>query len=260
VTDNALVPKTDRHCLKAGGNSEQDQAKTLADKARTLAEKKTVVNLLEAYAVAVKHYLRREEGIGYEDLKPLVPFLSSYNHPFPATTPSVDDHTRMLQRRLTHDRSHNTPSSSVPTTQAPASPNHLLAVPGASSRPPIRTFWTGSTIAPPYDQEALRPAESGPEYCWRKAFPFPFIIWVWKKLKKLCKLGANDANPKFCPKKDNIPLEISLYLVCISHHARRILRSHFRASKTSYLCKLQTCGAVDDPTLGMFCWARYLRH
>lgn len=31
-------------------------------KARVLVEKKTVLNLIDAFAVAVKHYLRGEEG------------------------------------------------------------------------------------------------------------------------------------------------------------------------------------------------------
>jgi ion channel-forming bestrophin family protein len=35
-------------------------------KARALVEKKTVINLLEAFAVAVKHYLRGEDGIYYQ--------------------------------------------------------------------------------------------------------------------------------------------------------------------------------------------------
>ena len=34
-------------------------------KARSLIEKKSVINLLEAFAVAVKHYLRGEDGIYY---------------------------------------------------------------------------------------------------------------------------------------------------------------------------------------------------
>lgn len=35
-------------------------------RAKMLVEKKTVINLLGAYAVAVKHYLRGEDGIYYE--------------------------------------------------------------------------------------------------------------------------------------------------------------------------------------------------
>ncbi|KAI5981553.1 Bestrophin, RFP-TM, chloride channel-domain-containing protein [Pisolithus albus] len=58
-------------------------------KSRTLIEKKTVINLLQAYAVAVKHYLRGEDGIRYVDLWPLVKFLPPYY--LPATIPSHVD-------------------------------------------------------------------------------------------------------------------------------------------------------------------------
>ncbi|KAG1769386.1 Bestrophin, RFP-TM, chloride channel-domain-containing protein [Suillus occidentalis] len=204
----------------------------LADKAKTLEEKKKVIDLLEAYAVAVKHYLRGEEGIGYQDLKPLVPFISSCNHQFPATISSTDNQTRTLHRRLTHDHRHDTSAPCVPATQAPASRGHLVAAPGARSRPAFRALGTDNTIVPPHDEESLRPAEIGPRHCWRTAFPFPFLFWVWTNLQKLCKLRANDASQKFCPKKDKVPLEISMYL-------------------TTYICKLQARRIVDDPTLGL---------
>ncbi|KAI0764012.1 UPF0187-domain-containing protein [Trametes elegans] len=41
-------------------------------------EKKSMVNLVQAYAVAVKHLLRAEPGAYYEDLYPLVCFLPRY--------------------------------------------------------------------------------------------------------------------------------------------------------------------------------------
>ena len=41
-------------------------AETAELKARTLIEKKSALNLLEAFAVAVKHYLRGEDGIYYK--------------------------------------------------------------------------------------------------------------------------------------------------------------------------------------------------
>jgi len=59
-------------------------------KAETLVEKKTVINLLKAYAVAVKHYLRKEDGIYYEDLYPFMRFLPKYS--FPSNIPSRDVH------------------------------------------------------------------------------------------------------------------------------------------------------------------------
>ncbi|KAI3610776.1 UPF0187-domain-containing protein [Moniliophthora roreri] len=50
-------------------------------KAKAMIEKKTVINLLEAFSVAVKHYLRGEDGIYYEDLYYLVKFLPAYALP-----------------------------------------------------------------------------------------------------------------------------------------------------------------------------------
>ncbi|KAI6032702.1 Bestrophin, RFP-TM, chloride channel-domain-containing protein [Pisolithus orientalis] len=51
--------------------------KALLDKcqAKTLLEKKTVINLFEAYAIAVKDYLHREGGIEHKDIIDYVKFL-----------------------------------------------------------------------------------------------------------------------------------------------------------------------------------------
>ncbi|KLO15172.1 UPF0187-domain-containing protein [Schizopora paradoxa] len=67
-------------------------------RARTLIEKKTVINLIEAFAVAVKHYLRGEEGINYEDLYHLVKFLPSYA--FPAGIVPPEESTVSLGRTM----------------------------------------------------------------------------------------------------------------------------------------------------------------
>ncbi|KAI0031895.1 Bestrophin, RFP-TM, chloride channel-domain-containing protein, partial [Vararia minispora EC-137] len=73
----------DNMALGLQGISEEEKA------ARILVEKKTVINLLEAFAVAVKHYLRGEEGIYYVDLYHLVKFLPAYA--LPAGLPSAID-------------------------------------------------------------------------------------------------------------------------------------------------------------------------
>lgn len=227
IPDNAISDST------TAGKSDQEQAETLV-------EKKTVVNLLQAYAVAVKHYLRGEEGIHYEDLYPLVPFLSSCHYSFPAIIPSTDDQTRKLRHRQMHGHNHDTSVFTVPTTQAAACPTHQAAVPGAFPRPIVEKtrfrMDTTKTLTPPhsnYDQESLLPAESPPSHRWRAAFPFPFFLWVWGIIKKcFCKLGADDACQNFHPSKNNVPLEISLYL-------------------TSYISALQTLKTVDNPTLAL---------
>ncbi|TFK34654.1 Bestrophin, RFP-TM, chloride channel-domain-containing protein [Crucibulum laeve] len=59
-------------------------------RARSLIEKKTVINLLEAYAVAVKHYLRGEDGIYYQDLYYLVKFLPAYALPHGMPSPGAE--------------------------------------------------------------------------------------------------------------------------------------------------------------------------
>lgn len=57
--------------------------------AREIIEKKTAINLVEAFAVAVKHYLRGEDGIHYVDLYHLVKFLPAYA--LPTSIPSRVD-------------------------------------------------------------------------------------------------------------------------------------------------------------------------
>ncbi|TEB22308.1 UPF0187-domain-containing protein [Coprinellus micaceus] len=44
----------------------------------SIIEKKSFINLLQAFPVAVKHFLRGEQGVYYEDLYPLVSFLPRY--------------------------------------------------------------------------------------------------------------------------------------------------------------------------------------
>ncbi|CAA7268302.1 unnamed protein product [Cyclocybe aegerita] len=45
---------------------------------QNVIEKKSMVNLVLAYAVSVKHFLRGERGVYYEDLYPLISFLPRY--------------------------------------------------------------------------------------------------------------------------------------------------------------------------------------
>ncbi|KAF8650702.1 hypothetical protein AX16_005075 [Volvariella volvacea WC 439] len=86
-------------------DTEQSSAEEM--KARAMIEKKTVINLLEAYAVALKHYLRGEDGIYYKDLYYLVKFLPAYALPpgLPHHHEPSDDETLSrtnAQKRMTH--------------------------------------------------------------------------------------------------------------------------------------------------------------
>ncbi|KAG9128323.1 hypothetical protein FRC07_000831 [Ceratobasidium sp. 392] len=47
-------------------------------KLKAIIEKKSMINLIQAYSVAVKHFLRGEPGIYYQDLYPLIAFLPQF--------------------------------------------------------------------------------------------------------------------------------------------------------------------------------------
>jgi putative membrane protein len=57
---------------KSGGMTKSREER---ERAKALIEKRTIINLLEGFAVASKHYLRSEGGIYYEDLFHLVKML-----------------------------------------------------------------------------------------------------------------------------------------------------------------------------------------
>ncbi|KDR70193.1 hypothetical protein GALMADRAFT_255052 [Galerina marginata CBS 339.88] len=85
-------------------------------KARSLVEKKSAINLLEAFAVAMKHYLRGEDGIYYQDLYYLVKFLPAYA--LPAGLPSSV--TDLNSEKPEDERSLQTPGSATSDTFANA--------------------------------------------------------------------------------------------------------------------------------------------
>lgn len=55
-----------------------DDAKVRHARLRAIIEKRSMVNLIQAFAVSVKHFLRSEPGIYYTDLYPLLSFLPKH--------------------------------------------------------------------------------------------------------------------------------------------------------------------------------------
>ncbi|KAG2130681.1 Bestrophin, RFP-TM, chloride channel-domain-containing protein [Suillus clintonianus] len=203
------------------------------NKARTLIEKTSVVNLLEAFAVAVKHYLRGEDGIYYEDLYHLVKFLPTI--PLPPTIPSVVDLTR--PRNSMGDDVPASPRSgqfhgSGLTRRAPA-PGQL-PLPNTAPTPSTRvtTFATDNTLhvdgrsqkgekySTGPEELYLSPAMNPPKYSLFDLFPFSLLLrlltkngvdknGVYVKGRRAARLRAAMRNGR---NSYNIPLEISLYL------------------------------------------------
>jgi putative membrane protein len=176
-------------------------------RARTLVEKKTIINLIEAFGISVKHYLRGEEGVFYEDLYHLVKFLPSYA--LPTGLPSVVDVSEMPSgrssdalRRSTSRKDHKTSADGhlpLPVTSEPRSPTSLS--------PKFR----------PGDDSFLLPARNPPQFAIFDVFPFSLLVRQLTKRgrdvkgKKAARIKASMAREQVV--SHNIPLEISLYMV-----------------------------------------------
>ncbi|KAJ8519419.1 hypothetical protein ONZ45_g3612 [Pleurotus djamor] len=90
---------------------------------QTIIEKKTMVNLVQAFSVAVKHLLRGEPGVYYQDLYPLICFLPRYGNMTPGQR--VADDILPLWREVhasgnhPHVHPHSNVRDAVPTPHKP---------------------------------------------------------------------------------------------------------------------------------------------
>ncbi|KAF8839778.1 UPF0187-domain-containing protein [Paxillus ammoniavirescens] len=235
----------------AGGLSEDER------RARTLVEKKTIINLLEAYAVSVKHYLRGEDGIFYADLYPLVKFLPPYA--LPASIPSSADLPGDMRAEMASQNQDGDVPASPRSGHFPTSVMHRRTTEATISELPLPSTAPGTRantlVGPvlqvngrpqagekvstePNDELYILPAQIPPKYSVFDLFPFSLLIKMLTKRghdvkgKKAARLRAQMRNHRG-GMSHNVPLEISLYL-------------------SSYISALQTRKAsVDTPTIGV---------
>ena len=210
---------TELHPAPAGDTSTIEQRK-----ARVLVEKKTVINLIEAFAVAVKHYLRGEEGVYYVDLYHLVKYLPAYA--LPAGLPSVVDLSSLdgastrSPLRARGDSTAPPPDPELTQNDEPKSPS--LTSPGfpSSPLPPPATATRGRKVSvqlPPghranfrartFDkveksstfsgvigvttsEDFLLPARNPPKYHLLDLFPFSLLVGFLTKRGKEVKVCA----------------------------------------------------------------------
>ncbi len=252
-------------------------------KARVLIEKKTVLNLIDAFGVAVKHYLRAEEGttcahprghsdtqlhvtkgIHYEDLYHTTKFLPTYA--LPAGMPSNVDlaaelgspksmtfqhQQAAMQRRSSVARprhgsfsggfNHRPPAArsaaSIPVSEsAPHLPLPATSPGEAGEKsekvefiglpPPPRAPNSATSVNGRHAKESLAegdgfllPSRDPPKYSYFDLFPFSLLVkFLTKRGKKVKgKKGARlRAKLQHHSGTHNLPLEISLYMVCFS--------------------------------------------
>lgn len=157
------------------------------DEARAVIEKKTIVQLALAFAVSVKHYLRGEEGIYYEDLYHLVNFIPTLDLPSGMAMGNATVQPDLPSLSSNHPAYHPRPVSQ-----------------GTMNKEP--------TYVCPETPSFLRPADEPPSFDWRALFRFH------KKNKVADEEKARQAQrdridtaplPFGC---NNIPLEITMFM------------------------------------------------
>lgn len=194
-------------CLTATMPEVPGEAANLEEqKARVLVEKKTVINLVEAFSVAIKHYLRGEEGIFYEDLFHLVKFLPPYA--LPAGLPSAVDLSEMPKNHSSDGIRY-----SVSRDEPKKSAEGQLPLPVTAE---LRSPTSRPSKARLGDESFLLPARNPPDFAIFDVFPFSLLVHQLTqrgkdvKGKKAARLRASMRDHVV---SHNIPLEISLYLV-----------------------------------------------
>ncbi|KAH7104703.1 UPF0187-domain-containing protein [Auriculariales sp. MPI-PUGE-AT-0066] len=200
-------------------------------RARTLIEKRTVINLIEAFAVAVKHHLRGENGVYYVDLYHLVKMLPAYamesgvlspvyahgyasRRPFQAFPHPSDDASDNHAQDFTRVGTAHTVRSELPLP-ATASPNSDL-------KHRKRSNVSAASVGKVLDY----PEEGGPDHLLPARNPphsTIFDVWPLSMFVRLLQAGGRRIQGKkahrvraetlrYGSKTENVPMEISLYL------------------------------------------------
>lgn len=191
-----------------------DSTQPRGSKVRALLEKKTALNLVEAYAVAVKHYLRGEEGIYYVDLYHLVKYLPQYA--LPAGMPSQADlgdsaedmpSLQSRPRRSSDVRSARSVHSQTAPPSMPSLPKveeGELPLPAASSpRRNKKATWKKEqgekdekvSTHSAMEDGMLLPARMPPKYHLLDLWPLSLLVrWLTKKGKDV-KVGVTRHYP-----------------------------------------------------------------
>ncbi|WAQ91011.1 hypothetical protein PtA15_13A411 [Puccinia triticina] len=167
---------------------------TATETLRGILEKKTFINLIEGFAVSLKHYLRGEHGIYYEDL---------YRECAPAAGPAE---TRMLTSP-SPDLACYLPKYDFPASLPMDRPDLTEEkAPRASPFPPAHK---------------LLPNYNPPEEKLCACLPFGLFKSLWKGTRNATGLRTKKANYSRRIHDDNVPLDMiccmSAYIATLQH-------------------------------------------
>jgi len=203
-----------------------DKDKNKMTTVESIIEKKSMINLVQGISVAVKHFLRGETGVYYEDLYPLICFLPRYAN---AVGPKTDADMLPLWA-ASEDEEHPLTTARPP----PPSREVTIAVPSDDGKSEQSGSWFRSVtgrrtmsrnnsmdpekaLADIQSHRPLKPARDPPAASIYDYFPFLRIFSVFTKCfrRKDKKRTPRDAlgrkiKPSFT--ESNVPLEITIQL------------------------------------------------
>ncbi|KAH9444638.1 hypothetical protein MJO28_013328 [Puccinia striiformis f. sp. tritici] len=198
------------------------QPATELERLRGIIERKTFINLVEGFAVSLKHYLRGEHGIYYEDLYHLACYLPKYH--FPTSLP-LERHDLRLVDQKDEEHTNPTPQHTNPTPQqttithraVPAHTSVVVDRPTEERRPPSCT--PAAPFPPPHQ---LLPNYNPPEEKLCECMPFAIFKSIWKGTRNATGLRKKKkANYSRRIHDDNIPLEM---ICCMSGYIATMQR------------------------------------
>lgn len=174
-------------------------------------EKKTMINLLQAFPVAVKHFLRGEPGVYYEDLYPLVSFLPRYAN----GVPNLDDrlplwHTDEAKRALEAEAAHHDRDQTAVDEKDGSRPSSTFKKSRKDNFDPEAALPSIECDIP------LKPARNPPKTTLYDFIPLlRFARWAVRRILRRALPGEQRRRKKKqygTIVESNVPLEISLFL------------------------------------------------
>ncbi|KAJ6481054.1 Bestrophin, RFP-TM, chloride channel-domain-containing protein [Mycena sanguinolenta] len=200
----------------------------------SVIEKKTIVNLVQAFSVSVKHFLREEPGVYYEDLYPLVCFLPRYANPKGPATPadmlplwqaSEDDRFPLPTALFsTPQRSFSDSGNTVHDVSVSSKEAGIPEL-SASKLRRAKTFDPEAALAEVQSHRPLGPARSPPPASFFDYFPiFRIFAWLFSTCSRRLRGKAHSKKRRGPLPESNVPLEITIYL---SAYLEYLLRNNW---------------------------------
>lgn len=209
-------------------------------KLQSVIEKKSMINLVNAFSVSLKHFLRSEPGIYYEDLYPLISFLPRYGSSNPGAH-GADDMLPLWH--ASEEDNHKFEHSADSGRPSPHSMPTQATVVGSISEKSVSMFPTLSKkkgmaalndpevgyLPSVYVHRPLRPARNPPSQGILDYLPFlRFFRWIGGGMVNRAQdaaalVGVSQRSTlgrkRKVPLQDsNVPVEICMYLLSYSNY------------------------------------------